>query len=51
MLKEAAAHELEALTFMDLDKDLVERQLERERKTRKSGPIPEALVRDAAMRQ
>ena len=25
--------------------------LERERKTRKSGPIPEALVRDAAMRQ
>ena len=47
MLKDAAAHQLEALTFMDLNKELVERQLERERKTRKSGPVPEALIRDA----
>lgn len=51
MLKDAAAHQLEALTFMDLNKELVERQLERERKTRKSGPVPEALIRDAAMHQ
>ena len=51
MLKEAAAHQLETLTFMDLNKELVERQLERERKTRKSGPVPEALIRDAAMHQ
>lgn len=42
---------LKNLTFMDLDEELVERQLERERTTRKSGPLPEAVVRDAAMRQ
>ena len=42
---------LEDFSFMDLDEDLVNRQLERERTTRKSGPLPEAVVRDAAMRQ
>ena len=47
----AAAGELKGLTFMDLDEELVNRQLERERATRKSGPLPEAVVRDAAMRQ
>ena len=51
MLKDAAAHKLKVLNFMDLDEELVERQLERERKTRKSGPLPEALIRDAATRQ
>lgn len=48
---QAARGELGELTFMDLDRDLVERQLERERQSRKSGPLPEAMMRDAAMRQ
>ena len=47
----AAAGTLKDFSFMDLDEDLVNRQLERERTTRKSGPLPEAVVRDAAMRQ
>ena len=46
-----AAGTLKDFSFMDLDEDLVNRQLERERTTRKSGPLPEAVVRDAAMRQ
>ena len=50
-LVDASEHRLQALNFMDLDIDLVERQLERERRTRKTGPLPEALIRDAAMRQ
>ena len=34
---------------MDLDMELVNRQLARERAARKTGPLPEALVRDAVM--
>jgi pyruvate ferredoxin oxidoreductase alpha subunit len=37
---------LPALTFLDLDHGIVERQLERERRQRRSGPIAEALLRD-----
>jgi pyruvate ferredoxin oxidoreductase alpha subunit len=45
-LHEAAADKLEALTFMDLDWRIVNRQLEREAATRRSGPIAENLLRD-----
>lgn len=48
---QAAQGTLEELTFMDLDEELIERQLERERACRKSGPLPEAMMRDAAMKQ
>jgi pyruvate ferredoxin oxidoreductase alpha subunit len=46
MLREAAADTLEHVTFLDLDKAAVERVLERERQTRRSGPIAEGLLRD-----
>jgi pyruvate ferredoxin oxidoreductase alpha subunit len=45
-LTEAAADKLQPLTFMDLDWPLVNRQLEREAKVRRSGPIAENLLRD-----
>ena len=51
MLAECEADTLKNFSFMDLDEELVNRQLERERLTRKTGPLPEAVVRDAAMRQ
>jgi pyruvate ferredoxin oxidoreductase alpha subunit len=43
---DAIAGKLQPLTFMDLDWRIVERQLERERQTRRSGPIAENLLRD-----
>jgi len=46
MLREAAADKLEHVTFLDLDKVAVKRVLERERQTRRSGPIAEGLLRD-----
>lgn len=48
LYEDAAAGTLGSLTFLDLDETLVNRQLEREKATRKSGPLPEALIRDAA---
>jgi pyruvate ferredoxin oxidoreductase alpha subunit len=45
-LREAIADTLEPLTFMDLDWRIVNRQLEREAKVRRSGPIAENLLRD-----
>ena len=45
-LRDAVAGKLQPLTFMDLDWRIVERQLEREAKTRRSGPIAENLLRD-----
>jgi pyruvate ferredoxin oxidoreductase alpha subunit len=45
-LTEAQADKLQPLTFMDLDWPLVNRQLEREAKMRRSGPIAENLLRD-----
>jgi pyruvate ferredoxin oxidoreductase alpha subunit len=44
---EAVAGKLGSLTFMDLDMDLVERQLAREKAARRTGPLPEAMMRDA----
>ena len=46
MLGDAAADRLEPLTFLDLDRRIVDRQLEREARTRRSGPIAENLLRD-----
>jgi len=45
-LREAVADRLQPLTFMDLDWRIVNRQLEREAATRRSGPIAENLLRD-----
>jgi pyruvate ferredoxin oxidoreductase alpha subunit len=45
-LREAIADQLQPLTFMDLDWRIVNRQLEREASTRRSGPIAENLLRD-----
>jgi pyruvate ferredoxin oxidoreductase alpha subunit len=46
MLDTALEGKLEALTFLDLDKPLVERALAREREQRRSGPIAESILRD-----
>jgi pyruvate ferredoxin oxidoreductase alpha subunit len=43
---EAVAGTLQPLTFMDLDWRIVNRQLEREAATRRSGPVAENLLRD-----
>jgi pyruvate ferredoxin oxidoreductase alpha subunit len=42
----AMADTLEPLSFLDLNKAVVDRQIERERTTRRSGPVAEAIVRD-----
>lgn len=46
MLHQAMADTLEPLTFLDLDWGMVNRQLQREAQTRRSGPIAENLLRD-----
>ncbi|MGB8812152.1 MAG: transketolase C-terminal domain-containing protein [Paracoccaceae bacterium] len=46
MLGEAIQDTLEPLTFLDLDWDIVKRQIAREASMRRSGPIAENLLRD-----
>jgi pyruvate ferredoxin oxidoreductase alpha subunit len=46
ILERALAGRLEPLTFLDLDRPLVERALAREREQRRSGPIAENILRD-----
>jgi pyruvate ferredoxin oxidoreductase alpha subunit len=46
MLHEATADKLPALSFLDLDWRIVNRQLERETQIRRSGPVAENLLRD-----
>ncbi len=46
MLDAAVADQLEPLTFLDLDRDLVDRELARTRAGRRSGPSAENLLRD-----
>ena len=46
MLQDAMADKLELLTFLDLDWKVVNRVLEREKATRRSGPIAEGILRD-----
>ncbi len=48
VLAEAAAGRLEPLTFLDLDRRLVDRELARMGERRRSGPHAENIVRDAA---
>jgi pyruvate ferredoxin oxidoreductase alpha subunit len=46
LLADAHAERLENLTFLDLDCEVVDRVLDRERRTRRSGPIAENILRD-----
>ena len=46
LFEQAASGELEPLTFLDLDWVAVNKQLEREKQTRRSGPAAEAMLRD-----
>ncbi len=46
LFTEAAADRLEPLTFLDLDHELVERELARSRSSRRSGPTAENMLRD-----
>ena len=46
LLLEAATDKLELLTFLDLDWDIVNRVLDREKKQRRSGPVAEGVLRD-----
>jgi pyruvate ferredoxin oxidoreductase alpha subunit len=46
LLTDAMAGRLERLNFLDLDQKLVDRALAREQSMRRSGPIPESLLRD-----
>ncbi len=50
MLDSAKDGSLERLTFLDLDKTLVEAELAREEQVRRSGPIAENLLRDVNIR-
>jgi pyruvate ferredoxin oxidoreductase alpha subunit len=45
LFHEAMRDELEAVTFLDLNKDLVAAELAREAQMRRSGPTAEALLR------
>jgi pyruvate ferredoxin oxidoreductase alpha subunit len=46
LFRQAEKEELEPVTFVDLDWDAVNKQLERERQVRRSGPIAENLLHD-----
>ena len=46
LFAKAGRGELEPVTFLDLDWNVVNRQLERERQTRRSGPAAESMLRD-----
>jgi len=46
LFREAEQDALEPLTFLDLDWDVVNKQLARERAVRRSGPAAESILRD-----
>ncbi|TNC97628.1 MAG: pyruvate ferredoxin oxidoreductase, alpha subunit [Gallionellaceae bacterium] len=46
LFRQAEKEELEPVTFVDLDWDAVNKQLEREKQTRRSGPIAENILHD-----
>jgi pyruvate ferredoxin oxidoreductase alpha subunit len=46
LLLQAVADELGQLTFLDLDWDIVNRVLAREKQQRRSGPVAEGILRD-----
>jgi len=49
LFRKAEQDDLDPLTFLDLDWGVVNRQLERERLTRRSGPIAESILRDVGV--
>jgi pyruvate ferredoxin oxidoreductase alpha subunit len=49
MIADAVAERLEPLTFLDLDRDLVERELARVRSHPRSGPAAENILRDVGV--
>ncbi|WP_374683253.1 pyruvate ferredoxin oxidoreductase [Accumulibacter sp.] len=49
LFAKAVRGELERLTFLDLDWDVINKQLERERTTRRSGPAAESMLRDVGV--
>jgi len=49
LFREAERDELQPLTFLDLDWNMVNRVLEREKQQRRSGPIAETLLRDVGV--
>ena len=46
---EAAAGKLAPLTFLDLNHEVVDRALKREREVRRTGPLAESLLRDVGL--
>ena len=46
LLEDAVADKLAHLTFLDLDQNLIDRELERQRLHRRSGPEAENILRD-----
>jgi pyruvate ferredoxin oxidoreductase alpha subunit len=46
VFEQALTDSLDHLTFLDLDRALVDRVLERERLQRRSGPIAEGILKD-----
>jgi len=49
VFRKAAMDNIEPVTFLDLDWKVVNKQLEREKAHRKSGPVAEALLRDVGV--
>ncbi len=49
LFRKAEKDDIELLSFLDLDQNAVDKQLERERNTRRCGPIAENLLRDAGI--
>ena len=46
LFRKAEKNDLDPVTFLDLNRAVVDKQLERERVTRRSGPAAEAILRD-----
>jgi pyruvate ferredoxin oxidoreductase alpha subunit len=46
LFEKAGREELDPVTFLDLDWNVVNKQLEREKQVRRSGPAAEAMLRD-----
>ncbi len=50
MLKRAAASNLEPLSFLDLDHDVVNREIARMRESKRSGPAAENMLKDVQLK-
>jgi len=49
LFRKAEKDDLDAVTFLDLNREVVDKQLAREKQTRRSGPIAENLLRDVGV--